>query len=235
MEIYVYFLRSIEQLNAENEQTLTDALQRHLIRSLCTDMFDVLIREVDTSASAKTGTLSTEERNKIIQKISEPNRSQLVKVNESLNGKNVETTLARIEEAIGELLGLPLKRPNKKTEKDLILDIREKLKMKLTDEQDPAMVLHLTTTLLFYGVHGGRLVHAPGKAVPLLIRYLTKSLPVNINHRLIEFQDYVIQQSTTATSSKIPDEKIDFIKKLGLSAKENMSFTSFSTDDSETH
>lgn len=50
-------------------------------------MCDLIIREVDPSANAKTNPLSIEERNKIIQKMSEPNRSQLTKVNESLNGK----------------------------------------------------------------------------------------------------------------------------------------------------
>jgi hypothetical protein len=47
----------------------------------------MIIRELDTSASARTGQLSIEERNKVIQKMSEPNRNQLSKVNESLNGK----------------------------------------------------------------------------------------------------------------------------------------------------
>ena len=50
-------------------------------------MCDLIIRELDTSASAKTGQLSIEERTKTIQKMSEPNRSLLLKVNESLNGK----------------------------------------------------------------------------------------------------------------------------------------------------
>ena len=72
--------------------------------------------------------------------------------------------------------------------RDVILEIREKLKAKLTDEKDPAMILHLTTTLVFYAVHAGRFVHAPGKAVPSLIKYLSKSLPNNINQRLQEMQ-----------------------------------------------
>ena len=81
------FLRSIEQLITENEINLADTLQRHLNRSLCTDICDLIIREIDTSANTKTGQLSIEERNKIIQKMSEPNRSKLTKLNESLNGK----------------------------------------------------------------------------------------------------------------------------------------------------
>ena len=66
---------------------LVDTLQRHLIRSLCADMCDMILRELETSASARTGQLSIEERSKIIQKMPEPNRTQLAKVNESLNGK----------------------------------------------------------------------------------------------------------------------------------------------------
>jgi hypothetical protein len=120
----------------------------------------------------------------------------------------VETTLTRLEDAAGELLQLTLKRPNKKTEKfvfnshlnlqtffvffflnrDLTLEIREKLKAKLTDEQDPAMILHLSITLLFYAINAGRFVHAPGKAVPALIKYLSKNLPNTINQRLHEMQ-----------------------------------------------
>ncbi|CAF1079545.1 unnamed protein product [Adineta steineri] len=228
------FSRAIEHLTTENETALAETLQRHLIRSLCADMCDNIIRELDTSASSKTGQLSIEERNKIIQKMSEPNRSHLSKVNESLNGKNVETTLSRLEDAANELLQLSLKRPTKKNEKDLTLDIREKLKAKLTDEQDPAMILHLAITLLFYGIHAGRFVHAPGKAVPSLIKYLSKSLPNNINQRLQEMQEYVIQQSTTGTSSaQLSNEKIEFIKKLGLNAKENMSLTALANDAHE--
>lgn len=72
--------------------------------------------------------------------------------------------------------------------RDIALDIREKLKAKLTDEQDPAMILHLTVTLIFYAVTAGRFIHAPGKAVPALIKYLSKALPTNVNQRLHEMQ-----------------------------------------------
>ena len=61
------FLRSIEQLTAENEANLVDTLQRHLIRSLCADMCDMIIREIDSSASARTGQLSIEVRRLIIK------------------------------------------------------------------------------------------------------------------------------------------------------------------------
>jgi hypothetical protein len=48
------------------------------------------------------------------------------------------------------------------------------------------------------------------------------------------FIDFVIQQSTAgATNAQLSDENIEFIKKLGLNAKENMSFTSFSNDVNE--
>jgi len=72
--------------------------------------------------------------------------------------------------------------------RDITIEIREKLKAKLNDEREPAMILHVTVTLLFYAVHSGRLVHAPGKAVPNLIKYLAKNLPTNVNQHLQEMQ-----------------------------------------------
>jgi len=48
------------------------------------------------------------------------------------------------------------------------------------------------------------------------------------------FIDFVIQQSTAgATNAQLSDENIEFIKKLGLNAKENMSFTPLSNDVNE--
>lgn len=59
------------------------------------------------------------------------------------------------------------------------------------------MILHLTVTLLVYATHGGRLVHAPGKTVPALIKYLSKSVPGNINQRLHEMQGENIEYEIT--------------------------------------
>ena len=47
--------------------------------------------------------------------------------------------------------------------------------------------------------------------------------------------DFVIQQSTGATAAaQLSNDKIEFIKKLGLNAKENMTFTSFLNDVNQT-
>jgi hypothetical protein len=47
--------------------------------------------------------------------------------------------------------------------------------------------------------------------------------------------DFIIQQTTAgAATAQLSNDKIDFIKKLGLNAKENMSFTSFTNDVNET-
>ena len=77
------FSRSIESLNEEKETNLSkkretfdlfqivfifrlaEALQRHLIRSLCSELCDLLIREVEPSASGKTGPLTIEVKSKL--------------------------------------------------------------------------------------------------------------------------------------------------------------------------
>ena len=42
--------------------------------------------------------------------------------------------------------------------------------------------------------------------------------------------DFVIQQSTGNTTVSLTEEKIDFIKRLGLNARENMNLTSLLSD-----
>lgn len=117
--------------------------------------------------------------------------------------------MTRIEEAVLELHHLLLKRPDRKTKKSVVyglirifiisfhsclliryltLNILKNLKAKLVEEQDPAMILHLTMTLLVYAVHGGCLMHAPTTATPALICYLTNILPTNVNQRLLAVQ-----------------------------------------------
>lgn len=76
------FSRSIESLNEEKETNLSktknvrlisirfhfrlaEALQRHLIRSLCSELCDLFIREVESSASGKTGPLTIEVKSKV--------------------------------------------------------------------------------------------------------------------------------------------------------------------------
>lgn len=47
--------------------------------------------------------------------------------------------------------------------------------------------------------------------------------------------DFVIQQSASGSASApLPAERMEFIKKLGLNAKENMSWASFTNETTET-
>lgn len=50
---------------------------------------------------------------------------------------------------------------------------------------------------------------------------------------IYSFIDFVIQQSVSGTANEqLSKDNIDFIKKLGLNAKENMSFASFTNETS---
>jgi len=47
------FLRAIELLTNENEISLCDSVQRHLIRTLCTEICDLLIHEIEKRFKCK--------------------------------------------------------------------------------------------------------------------------------------------------------------------------------------
>lgn len=72
--------------------------------------------------------------------------------------------------------------------RNLILKIRETLNANLIEEKNSSQILHLTITLLVYGVHGGCLIYISNDAIALLIQYLSKTLPTNIIERLHKMQ-----------------------------------------------
>jgi hypothetical protein len=65
--------------------------------------------------------------------------------------------------------------------------MREKTKAVLEQERDPAIVLHLTLTLLFYHATG-QILSAPGRCVPNILERLQPSILDDTFKELISFQ-----------------------------------------------
>jgi hypothetical protein len=65
--------------------------------------------------------------------------------------------------------------------------MRESTKSGLEQEKDPATVLHLTLTLLFYHVTG-QMLSAPGRCVPNILDHLKADVLDETFQKLISFQ-----------------------------------------------
>jgi hypothetical protein len=72
----------------------------------------------------------------------------------------------------------------------MLLQLRESTKESLENETDPATVLHLTSTLLFF--HStGQILNSPGRCVPNILEFLRDDILEETYNKLIYFQSKI--------------------------------------------
>uniref|UniRef100_A0A671SYJ4 E3 UFM1-protein ligase 1 n=1 Tax=Sinocyclocheilus anshuiensis TaxID=1608454 RepID=A0A671SYJ4_9TELE len=147
------------------------AIARHVLRTVCTDATNVLLSFV--AAEHMTSDSST------------AITSEFHRFSNKMNGENVRDYhfhLQAIEDFLSclemsaEECGLFLKKVDKKRERQALFVHRQALSEQLRDTEDPALVLHLTSVLLFQNVTHCML-HAPGRCVPHIIGFLQSKIP----------------------------------------------------------
>uniref|UniRef100_A0A3Q2YRS6 E3 UFM1-protein ligase 1 n=1 Tax=Hippocampus comes TaxID=109280 RepID=A0A3Q2YRS6_HIPCM len=149
-------------------------ITKHVLKSVGTDVANVLVNflagELMMSVE-NPAAITSELRLKILAKVSDDTKAPLIKLHNSLNGKTIEEFLENLETA-AEACGFMLKRADKKKERQAFLRHRQTLTEQLKDTEDPALVLHLTSMLLFQdSTHC--ILHAPGRCVPHILGTLT--------------------------------------------------------------
>uniref|UniRef100_A0A8C4EMK8 E3 UFM1-protein ligase 1 n=1 Tax=Dicentrarchus labrax TaxID=13489 RepID=A0A8C4EMK8_DICLA len=170
-------------------------ISKHVLKTLCTDVTNILVNflAADLMMSVENpSTISNEVRLKILGKLSEDTKGPLMKLHNCLNGKTIEDFLTNIE-TCAEVCGFMLKKGDKKKERQALFLHRQALTEQLKDTEDPALVLHLTSVLLFQAsTHC--MLHAPGRCVPQIIGTLTGRIPTV---SLTECYEIVKVQSVT--------------------------------------
>uniref|UniRef100_A0A671Q6P7 E3 UFM1-protein ligase 1 n=1 Tax=Sinocyclocheilus anshuiensis TaxID=1608454 RepID=A0A671Q6P7_9TELE len=147
-------------------------IAKHVLKTVCTDATNVLLSFVaaEHMTSDSSTAITSEIRLKILAKLSDEVKSPLMKLHNSLSGKAIEDFLSCLEMSAEEC-GLLLKKGDKKRERQALFVHRQALSEQLKDTEDPALVLHLTSVLLFQNVTHCML-HAPGRCVPHIIGFL---------------------------------------------------------------
>ncbi|KAG7258510.1 hypothetical protein CRUP_014702 [Coryphaenoides rupestris] len=147
-------------------------ITKHLLKTLCSNVTNVLIRA------------------KILGKLPEESRTPLMRLHNCLSGKSIEDFLNNVESS-AETCGLLLKKGDKKRERQALFVHRAALVEQLKQTEEPALVLHLTSVLLFQSsTHC--MLHAPGRCVPSIIGTLTGRIPT--------LKDLVLAQRKTSVN-----------------------------------
>ncbi|XP_034756851.1 E3 UFM1-protein ligase 1 [Etheostoma cragini] len=182
-------------------------IAKHILKTLCSDVTNILVNFLATDLMMSVenpSTITNEVRVKILGKLSEETKGPLTKLHNSLNGKSIEDFLTNIE-ICAEVCGFMLKKADKKKERQALFVHRQALSEQLKETEDPALVLHLASVLLFQGsTHS--MLHAPGRCVPQIIGTLTGRIPAEQQQLLSAYQSLVVKQLVSQSQSRKQEE-----------------------------
>ncbi|KAL0967327.1 hypothetical protein UPYG_G00250880 [Umbra pygmaea] len=170
-------------------------ISKHVLKTVCTDVTNILVNFMAAELMMSVenpSSITNEVRLKILGKLPEETKGPLMKVHNSLNGKAIEDFLTSIEMAV-EVCGFMLKKGDKKRERQALFQHRQALTEQLKEADDPALILHLTSVLLFQA-STNCMLHAPGRCVPQIIGTLMGRISEEHHRLLTGYQALVVKQ-----------------------------------------
>ncbi|KAM4772730.1 E3 UFM1-protein ligase 1 [Rhinophrynus dorsalis] len=190
-------------------------LAKHLLKTVCTDITNLIFNflAADFMMAVEDYTAITSEvRKKMLSKLQEDAKGPLTKLHSSLSGKSIEEFLSHFDSAT-EACGILVKKGDKKKERHVLFQHRQALIEQLKMTEDAALVLHLTSVLLFQ-LTTHCMLHAPGRCVPQIIAFLSTKIPQDQHSLLVNYQGLVVKQLLGQTKQK--DDDVDTLEDIAV-------------------
>ncbi|KAM7362586.1 UFM1 specific ligase 1 isoform 2-T2 [Cochliomyia hominivorax] len=165
-------------------------LIKYLLKSLGNDICNELIAYIanECQIELKNPNLNVDQRNKLAQECGDY-KPALLELNKALNKSIDEFVLAT--ENVLKTCSMIVKKVDKKKDRQLIVQHREKLLEQLQQCTEPALILHLTSLILFTTITGC-ILHASGKFVSQILAFINSSMTDEQNKLLTQYHDLVI-------------------------------------------
>lgn len=185
---------------------------KYLLKTLGNDICQELTLYVANECNLNlksTNNLNIDQRNKIAQECDSEYGTPLIELNKALNESVDEFVLAT--EEVLRVCGMIVKKVDKKKDRLLIVQHKEKLIQQLEKTDDHAMVLHLTSLIVFVTVTGC-ILHASGRFVSQILTFLGPNLNAEQNDLLMQFHDLVLkllQLNSESDEYKSVSQKLD--------------------------
>ena len=142
-------------------------LEKHLLRTLCTDLANLLVEASAALAMVKLDdeTITTgKQRTGALKKLQKTTYySSLQALVDTLTKPSCQTFLGRVEDLFLDI-GVVVKPLDKKSEKILVAAHQEALQTQFRSEANPANAFHLGVMVLYVG-KVGQVLHSPGKMI----------------------------------------------------------------------
>ncbi|EFN80072.1 E3 UFM1-protein ligase 1 homolog [Harpegnathos saltator] len=194
------FDKGVKQLDKADQAPLTKYLLKSLGLDFVTRIFKLAAQQNMLQVAEN---LTTETRQKLLLELPTDVKEPLTAVHKAAMGDTVEDFLNTVDSAMAACC-LVLKKYDKKKEKPQVLAHREALLEELNATQDPALVLHLVTSLLFTAVTQSAL-HMSGRHVSSILTFLRKHLESDAMSILSRYHDLVLNllQSASDENAKM--------------------------------
>uniref|UniRef100_A0A674CQN3 E3 UFM1-protein ligase 1 n=1 Tax=Salmo trutta TaxID=8032 RepID=A0A674CQN3_SALTR len=170
-------------------------IAKYVLKTVCTDVTNILVNfmAAELMMSAENpSSITNEVRVKILGMFPVETKGPLMKVHNSLNGK-----VSYVHSVGGLLLIIA---DDIKQRKALFLH-RQALIEQLKETKDPALILHLTSVLLFQAsTHC--MLHAPGRCVPQIIGTLVGRVSEEQHRLLTGYQGLVVKRLVSQSQGK---------------------------------
>ncbi|OCT80451.1 E3 UFM1-protein ligase 1 [Xenopus laevis] len=184
-------------------------LAKHLLKTICTDVTNIIFNFLAADfmmAVEDYTTITSEVRKKMLSKLQEEVKGPLTKLHGSLSGKSIEEFSTCLD-AAADACGILVKKGDKKKERQIMFQHRQALIEQLKVTEDPALVLHLTSIVMFQ-LTTHCMLHAPGRCVPQIITFLCTKIPEDQHKLLVNYQTLVVKQLVGNTKQK-DEEDVD--------------------------
>lgn len=176
------FNKGIKHLNETDQVLLTKYLLKSLGIDFVTSIFKLAAQQNMLQVAEN---LTTETRQKLLLELPADVKEPLSAVHKAVMSHSVEDFLNTIDGAMAAC-SLILKKYDKKKERPQVHAHTEALLEKLNATQDPALALHLATSVLFTGVTQNAL-YMSGKHVANVLAFLEKQLEPDIMTTLFKY------------------------------------------------
>ncbi|CAL7940710.1 unnamed protein product [Xylocopa violacea] len=187
------FDKGIKHMNKSDQPVLT----KYLLKSLGTDFVNELFKlAAQQNMLQFSENITTETRQKMLFDLPEDVKEPLSNVHKSIAGNSTDDFLSLVDAAMATCC-LVLKKYDKKKERPFILGHREALLEELNATQDPALALHLATSILFSAVTQS-VLHMSGRHVSTVLSFLQTQLQSSTMDTLCKYHDMVLKSLTSS-------------------------------------
>lgn len=190
------------------DKTDQPAFTKYLLKSVGTEFVNELFKlAAQQNILQLSDNITTETRQKMLLDLPEDVKEPLINIHKSIAGNSIDDFLNVAEPAMATCC-LVLKKYDKKKERPFILGHREALLEELNTTQDPALALHLVTSILFTAVTQN-VLYMSGRHVSTVLSFLQVHLLPSTMEILSKYHDIVLKSLTSsdeATKSDIQKE-----------------------------